>query len=834
MNPIALIQHYNRLNGNSISLAKLKAFHQSVQSCLDSVGHGPYVPDLKGILHRSTKAIKMMIENETDLVEKIELTPVALKKETEVRSKVEGIKETDENLLSGLEQIQNDADLKVGDFGEVGETTYKVITDKILSLIEKDGLIWRKPWNENHAGRESHAHNVVTKSYYRGTNFYLNYLLLSDYKSPYFLTFKQVDQKGGKVKAGQKGWPVIYFKYIYKRTKGNVLVEETEAMAGSKLKPGYSRFPALFYYVVFNAEQCDGLDLKPFKEVKISLKEKIESAETIVEGMPQRPPIAKVRGDRAYYVPSSDSITMPLIEQFKLEQEYYSTLFHELVHSTGSPKRIGRDLTGKFGSKSYAFEELIAELGASYLCGESGILYFTLDNTAAYLKGWLKRLKEEMTTDPKFFLKAAAAAEKASEFIIARSKAVKKKEIKQKARKPVKRKEASVPGVKASVAQAIDDLVVAKPQKYAKKAMAMQMLYAKFKNESEQELEQDSLIHKLLEKENWIEYERGTSHALHSSNNIYSITEKGKEVIASIDARLTSLRIKKQGGELFPDLKGTKKTRGKAVKPENKSLVKATKPSHPQEGAAQKTPSPPERAGVRSHEIKKHFAKELKKKVFGQKVSKSLSGVDYSYKEIELGAYKKDFHRMFSDTIALIWGMPGHGKTVYLLKYAQYRAEHDDNVLYVAREEYGRSVFDMKLKEHNINHKNLRFRRELSPKDLKWATVIFLDSVSALKLNHEDIEELSLQYPNKNWVLVLQSTKGGDFRGSQEWEHLVDVAGEISHRKLILRKNRLDPNNSTKAAKLMTDDAIAEARSKQAIRQAVKDSVPKPPTEVAA
>lgn len=244
---------------------------------------------------------------------------------------------------------------------------------------------------------------------------------------------------------------------------------------------------------------------------------------------------------------------------------------------------------------------------------------------------------------------------------------------------------------------------------------------------------------------------------------------------------------------------------------ENKSAVKATKPTHQQKPAVAVS-------GVET----------FKKSSVNKKAPSTQSGVNYSYKVVELGNYKKDFHRMYSDTIVQIHGMPGHGKTVYLLKKAQYRAAHtNDNVLYVAREEYGRSVFDMKLKEHNIGHKNLRFCKTLTPQDLKWATVIFLDSVTALKLTHEDVENLADQYPNRNWFVVLQSTKGGDFRGSQEWEHLVDIAGEVRNRKMILTKNRLDPDNSKKREKLLTDDAIQEAKKKKVIREAVKDAQPK-------
>lgn len=365
------------------------------------------------------------------------------------------------------------------------------------------------------------------------------------------------------------------------------------------------------------------------------------------------------------------------MEQFKVEQEYYCTLFHEMIHSTGHYERLQRDLKGKFGSKSYAFEELIAELGASFLCGESGIFYFTMNNSAAYIKGWSKKLVDELTADNKFFVKAAAAAEKASEFILDRANADKKKKTVKKLK-----------------------------------------------------------------------------------------------------------------------------------------VVRSTTPATANRNPAKKP-----------KEVKQNI---IEKKKEAQSVTKNLSGVNYNYHEIDLGPYQKDFHRMFSDSIVQNHGLPGHGKTVYQLNFANYLSKKY-NVLYVAREEYGRSVFDMKLKEQNIQASNtLRFKRKLDKADIEWANVIFLDSVNALKLSHEQVEDLTIDYPNRNWHLVMQSTKDGSFRGSMEWEHLVDIAGEIHNRKLILRKNRLDPNNSSKMSKLLKADAIAEAKKKAEIREAVKSSIKKP------
>lgn len=494
MKPEKLIQHFNRINGNALNLSTAKALHADVQKALDHDSHGPYAKPLREVQSKLAKFMKMCTEQnvigakqvEFDVIQYHpgiglrELIQVGRKSLGKPKPKVESKKlkvakpeKADETMLHGLQCIQKDADYQGQPLGAVGDTTYKVITDKILSLIKKDGLIWRKPWNTNHAGKESHAHNYVTKTYYRGANFYLNYLLMSDFESPYFFTFKQVDQLGGKVKSGSKGWPVIYFKWLYKK-QGGALVEETEATANGKLKSGYEKFPALFYYTVFNHEQTEGVKVKPFKKATLTLKEKIESCETIVANMPQRPPIKNVSGDRAFYTWNLDVITMPLMEQFKQEQEYYCTLFHEMIHSTGDQKRVGREF-GRKGTKAYAFEELIAELGASFLCGESGIFYFTMNNSAAYIKGWSKKLVDELTADNKFFVKAAAAAEKASEFILDRANADKKKKPAKKLkvvrstkpatanRKPVTKPKAKKPAasIQQPVAQTINGFLPA-------------------------------------------------------------------------------------------------------------------------------------------------------------------------------------------------------------------------------------------------------------------------------------------------------------------------------------------------------------------------------------
>ena len=170
------------------------------------------------------------------------------------------------------------------------------------------------------------------------------------------------------------------------------------------------KFAFLRYYTVFNLEQTEGLkallDLPPAFP--------IESAESIVRGMPNPP--AFEQDFRAAYIPSRDTITMPSRTAFDSQEEFYSTLFHELTHATGHAKSLARegfDIPQQFGSESYSKEELIAEMGAAMLCGVSGIAQSTLANSAAYLQSWIAKLK----ADSKLVITAASAAQKAADYI---------------------------------------------------------------------------------------------------------------------------------------------------------------------------------------------------------------------------------------------------------------------------------------------------------------------------------------------------------------------------------------------------------------------------------
>jgi len=177
----------------------------------------------------------------------------------------------------------------------------------------------------------------------------------------------------------------------------------------------------LRYYRLFNLEQCElpqaVLDKVP--KIETHQHDPIEAAERIISGMPN-PPEIQHTGSKAFYSPITDRITLPPRELFASTEEIYACLFHEESHASGSPKRLNRDSIAEaapFGSPTYSFEELVAELSAAYLCAEAGISPAVLSNQAAYIQGWLAKLR----TDKRLVVIAAAQAQRAADYILNRS-----------------------------------------------------------------------------------------------------------------------------------------------------------------------------------------------------------------------------------------------------------------------------------------------------------------------------------------------------------------------------------------------------------------------------
>lgn len=284
---------------------------------------------------------------------------------------------------------------------------YEIITQRILDEINKGTLPWHRPWKTVDGEEPT---NLSSRKAYRGLNRFL--LSLVPYERPFFVTYKQAQEMGGNVKQGEKGHQVIFWKReLY--NKKNETTGESETVNGFLLR----------YYTVFNIAQCDGLEkwtpTKPeYNPVDLL---PIERAESIARHYPSAPAVRYKAQSRAYYSPSDDTIVLPERWQFISPAEYYSTLFHELTHSTGHKDRLNRStLTDLvcFGDTNYSKEELVAELGAAFLCGEAGIENeAALKNSAAYIDGWRRKLSQ----DSRLIIQAASHAQKAADHILGKT-----------------------------------------------------------------------------------------------------------------------------------------------------------------------------------------------------------------------------------------------------------------------------------------------------------------------------------------------------------------------------------------------------------------------------
>ena len=283
---------------------------------------------------------------------------------------------------------------------------YEQVTNRVIELLEQGVVPWKSPY----FSRVGFPKNFATGNRYRGINVFL--LGSLRYTSPYFLTYLQAKELGGHVKKDERGSLVIKYGTYTKEAEGaqpeQATVEERKFLRA---------------YTVFNASQIEGIEFpKPVALPEFTPSERCARAREIVAGMPQRPEIKEGMAIPCYR-PDCDTVHMPEMGFFESEETYYSTLFHELAHSTGHQSRLARkslmenkgvDSTGE-AKKIYAEEELVAEMAASFLNAEAGIMKAEIENSAAYLQGWLAALKSK---DAKgWIVKAAGEAQKAADFI---------------------------------------------------------------------------------------------------------------------------------------------------------------------------------------------------------------------------------------------------------------------------------------------------------------------------------------------------------------------------------------------------------------------------------
>jgi len=272
----------------------------------------------------------------------------------------------------------------------MSKVIYEEITNKIIEQLEQGAIPWVKPWRVDSSADK----NVLTQKPYQGINRIILGMssIISGFNTPVWASYKQWSSLGANVKKGEKGTKIVFYSPIEKENKQT---GETE------------KYAVLKAYWIFNAAQVEGIEIQPvatenreFNSIEDAEQRIIKTGAAIGHG-----------GDAAFYMPSQDRIQMPNKSSFESESSYYATVFHELTHWTGSDIRLKRQLKNRFGDSKYAFEELVAEMGAAFLCEDYKIKGEL--RHAGYIQHWLRACKD----DSRAIFKAAAMAQKAADYI---------------------------------------------------------------------------------------------------------------------------------------------------------------------------------------------------------------------------------------------------------------------------------------------------------------------------------------------------------------------------------------------------------------------------------
>ena len=307
----------------------------------------------------------------------------------------------------------------------------------VSRLEEMKGLQWEKGWIDGGGKTQGLPQNLSGRRYSGHNDFFLQlHTAMNSYAMPVYATFKQIHEAGATINKGEKAMPVIYWNITHRDENGQKVTDEQyDAMAKAEQEKCKS-IPIMMGYYCYNLDQTNFKEVKP--EQYARLQEQFKAPEikdtkgmfispefdAMIEKQAWVCKITTIEGSGAFYSKSKDEITVPLKAQFNIHEdpkevykdgmEYYSSLVHEMAHSTGTDTRLSRDMEGRFGDKKYAKEELVAELSAAMVGNSMGFDKRILDNNAKYVDSWIDTLKQE----PKFIISVMADVSKASGMIL--------------------------------------------------------------------------------------------------------------------------------------------------------------------------------------------------------------------------------------------------------------------------------------------------------------------------------------------------------------------------------------------------------------------------------
>ena len=279
----------------------------------------------------------------------------------------------------------------------MSEKVNKIVTERIIELLEQGKVPWVKPWKS----RGERPKNAISGKPYRGINALICSSLISGYNDSNWYTSKQLNKLDLKLKPESKYTPVVFWNWIDKKKK----------------EGGTERIPFTRFYKCFNRQQIEGSEILWPEEVEETKPVEVweaEAEEIVKKYQENNGPKINFGMADAFYAPHTDSIGMPSRVDHTSAAEYWSTFFHEITHSTGAKKRLDRaeGMKGMKGNHAYSKEELVAEMGACFLLADLGIEKH-IENSAAYIQGWLEKLKGER----KFLMQAAQQAEKSCDYV---------------------------------------------------------------------------------------------------------------------------------------------------------------------------------------------------------------------------------------------------------------------------------------------------------------------------------------------------------------------------------------------------------------------------------